>query len=469
MGGFVLATSLLMLAVITVLVTNGLGTVVMEEKMSSNQRLLVKSRIAAEHGISNAIEELLKMSVNDPGAAADPAWSSSGYGTESDSASSYRITHRVIGEIIATNVDGIPFYRIVSEGSNGAAFTSIEATVAMDYRNIWDAAFSGCDGIDIYGTGAIRVYRFSGKPVAGKGADVFAIGKEGNVNLKGFSVINGNIRSTGLVTLNDQTTVTGDVAANRSVSISNGSTVLSDVFAGEAVSDPFNRVQGRIHQNQEIRIVAPVTCDPLNVDELFLAEAKPLIDKNENSKLTTAYFDGRDYHVTGNAADIIGSDEKSTSFTIENFSTDSQAAIEIRGDTTLYIRKNFSLHDKSSVTLAPGSRLTIFIDGGFVMDSHALLNPGGNPGLLRIYSSAANNNNLNPEKALVRVTSNAAFHGILYAPRSLIDLSSDGDSRGALSGRWINFDSDATFWYDADLLEYLSPYPAGYHLVEWHE
>ena len=136
----------------------------------------------------------------------------------------------------------------------------------------------------------------------------------------------------------------------------------------------------------------------------------------------------------------------------------------VTGNARLYVTGNVSLSGSSSIVIAPGARLQLYVKG-----TSASL--GGNG----VVNGSANATNFSyyglPSNTSVSFSGNAAFTGTIYAPNAALSLGGGGNNTydfvGASVSNTVQMNGHFNFHYD-ELLGRLNN-GGGYTVVSWNE
>ena len=156
----------------------------------------------------------------------------------------------------------------------------------------------------------------------------------------------------------------------------------------------------------------------------------------------------------------------SSDYSMSSFSLSGNAnnRMLVTGNARLYVTGNVSLSGSSSIVIAPGARLQLYVAGA----SAAL---GGN-GVVNGSASATNFSYYGlPSNTSVSFSGNAAFTGTIYAPNAALSLGGGGNNTydfvGASVSNTVQMNGHFNFHYD-ELLGRLNN-GGGYTVVSWNE
>jgi choice-of-anchor A domain-containing protein len=116
----------------------------------------------------------------------------------------------------------------------------------------------------------------------------------------------------------------------------------------------------------------------------------------------------------------------------------------VQGNATLVVTSSINIGSKDGITLAPGSSLTIYMEGKSTsIKGNGFANPGSSTNL--VYYGLPNNTDID-------MSGNAAFNGIIYAPEADVKLGGGGnnaqDLGGSLTINTLTLNGHFNFHYD---------------------
>lgn len=154
---------------------------------------------------------------------------------------------------------------------------------------------------------------------------------------------------------------------------------------------------------------------------------------------------------------------------------DSNAAVLISGDVTLFVEESFRLLSNAQfVTSCAGCTITIYVRGlvdplqpslppAVELESNTVLSAGGVPSRLQVYVTGDGT-----AARSVEVRSNSGLYGVVHAPHSTFHLDSNAVLYGAVIASEATLDSDALLHYDT-ALEHLVIPTLFVRLLSWRE
>ena len=466
-SGVVLIVALVLLLVVLAIGLASLRSVGEQARSSQSTVDAAKAAMAAERGAREAIDALLTGTISDT-SPTDIAWQATGSGpaTVVDHSYGFTIRHQtVLGaggtEVVATTGTGAPVYRVVSEGRSGAGVRRVELALALVRGALWTNALTGCRGVTLDSNARTDSYHSSGT-AAGTEGDVVSL--SGDLRLDSNADIDGDVRVAGNLVIASNGRIRRDARVNGSIAAPARS-IGGNAYAGGSIST--NAADGT-----ESPFLSPVpfeaeACDPLNVVTRIDAQGRPIQTSNDNAEFGIV----NPAYVATSGNKTLGANGQSKRFYFSSLTLDSNSALTIRGDVSLYVSGNLQLLSNSEINLASGARLTVYLSGGFVMDSNTDINFAGNtpgiPSRVMIYADAVSTS----RDQRIWLKSNAALSALLYAPLAHVELDSNAGLRGAARGRWVDFNSNGTYWYDEALRDVVDPSSpiVGYQLVYWKE
>jgi hypothetical protein len=211
--------------------------------------------------------------------------------------------------------------------------------------------------------------------------------------------------------------------------------------------------------------VEVTACDPLDIDALFTAEAGPIALHNDNGELSSSIYssDHNALFVGAGQTCTLGSAGEDKQYYFSSLTTDADASVAIQGNVRLYVDGDLSLLDNSILNLAPGAMLTVYVSGEFFCDLNSQINNPGRPQGLWLYSDYAS---AYTNDYKLRLHTNTDLTGVIYAPRTAIEVNSNANFFGAVRGKYVYVHSGASFWYDEDLADPMSqPTITGFDVI----
>lgn len=482
-SGIVLAITMLLLLLLTIVSVTILRTSSVEEQMTANQKLQSYAQFGAERGLSEGISDLIDGTISDSSyLASNPNWATPGYtpqwaggsGTASDAnyTVAYTVTHKMTGNVVASDGEGNPIYQINATGTSASSTSEreMEIVVGLTYTSPYDTGLVGCRGVLANSNITTNSYQSSNPGYTGANGDVSTTDASANTHIDSGSLVEGDVRTTGDLSMDSNSTINGDAYADGDITTHNHTSVVTgDAYAGGIITGG-GTIQGTSYPAAGTP-VGITACDPLDVDALFTSEADPIETTNDNSELGSNYNDGgpglKNY--TGSVNQTIGTAAATKSFFFDSFEIDTATTvITIEGDVSIYVKNTFELLSNTTLVIASGASLKLYSENGrlIVNQNSGIVNTDQIPENLSIYSNA---DDAAADPASVWLRPNNDFHGTIYAPNARIQTESNLDLFGAMRGRWLEFNSNLDFSYDEDLGLISGGAPGGYDLVYWTE
>ena len=128
------------------------------------------------------------------------------------------------------------------------------------------------------------------------------------------------------------------------------------------------------------------------------------------------------------------------------------------GYTRLYITGDFSTAGNAYIVVDAGSKVEIYVGGSTSIAGNGLINNAGVAQTFQVY-------NLGTQPT--SISGNGDFLGCVYAPGSVVSLSGNGTTYGAVVGSSFSITGNATFHYD-EALKKTGPM-RGYSVLAWQE
>lgn len=153
---------------------------------------------------------------------------------------------------------------------------------------------------------------------------------------------------------------------------------------------------------------------------------------NTSTTNATTSSDSYDY--------ILGTDDYSAS----SVSMSGQDKILVTGNARLYISNGFSMAGQSEIVIAPGGSLTVYTAGNVQLAGNGVMNYTQNALNYQVIGL--------PSCTSIRMTGNAAFTGVIYAPSAHLHLGGGGntsyDCVGAAVVGSVKLNGHFNFHYD---------------------
>ena len=135
--------------------------------------------------------------------------------------------------------------------------------------------------------------------------------------------------------------------------------------------------------------------------------------------------------------------------------------ILVTGRARLYVTGDFIMQGDSSIIIAPGASLELYVGGAKA--TIGTLNNGGNCATFTYFGL--------PNNTSVTLAGNDVFLGSIYAPSAELTMSGGGnntlDYQGAIAVNNVNMNGHFTFHFDENLKK-KGP-QRGYQITSWNE
>lgn len=334
----------------------------------------------------------------------------------------------------------------------------------------------------IYGT----VNSTGSVEVTGSSSIYGNVNATGTVSLDGGgSVIHGSVSTTGNIDFGSSAVVRGNVSANGDIAFKNsGAQVTGNAQAGGNLTGarknkpPSEHVGGTVQSgtNPNNPGVAQTPCDPLGVDNLISDFNKKFSTgpmdigpwTYRNVKLTpdgVSYYDPtwnvqswkKDATRTMEEVELFG--DTTQFLKVSDFDLGQNGNLEISGgDVVLMVDGDMNIGGNTSITIAPGSSLTVVLTGRFDLQGSVTVN-GGDPidssgkipfALFSSYEDTSKKGNSDG----VQLRGNTDMAAVIYAPKSNISVSGSGDLFGQLRGKTVEATGAGGIHYDVALEEF---------------
>jgi hypothetical protein len=334
----------------------------------------------------------------------------------------------------------------------------------------------------IYGT----VSSTGSVKVTGSSSIYGNVNATGTVSLDGGgSIIYGDVSTAGNVDFGSSASVRGNVSANGDIAFKNwGAQVTGNAQAGGTLTSsnkkkpPSDHVGGTAQAgtNPNNPGVAKTPCDPLGVDELVSGFSKKFSTGSmdigpwtyRNVKLTpdgVSYYDPtwnvqswkKDTTRTMEEVELFGDTTKFLK--VSDFDLGQNGTLEISGgDVVLMVDGDMNIGGNTSITIAPGSSLTVILTGRFDLQGSVAINdknPIDSSGKIpfALFSSYADTSTKGNSDG-VQLRGNTDMTAVIYAPKSNVSVSGSGDLFGQLRGKTAEATGAGGIHYDVALEEF---------------
>ena len=135
----------------------------------------------------------------------------------------------------------------------------------------------------------------------------------------------------------------------------------------------------------------------------------------------------------------------------------SGGGILVQGKVRMFFSGDLTMSGSTSVTLAPGATLEIYLGGSMDLSGNCVVNPTGIPANCRIYG-------LNTCTSM-KYAGDSAAYAQMYAPYADIRIIGDSDYSGSIAAKSLLFSGNARIHYD----EALRPDGPDWRVISWEE
>ncbi len=125
----------------------------------------------------------------------------------------------------------------------------------------------------------------------------------------------------------------------------------------------------------------------------------------------------------------------------------------------VYYFSSIELGQGSTLSLAPGADVTIYVTGDIVLRQESTMNDGGSPSNFKIFSSGST----------LQFDQSNVFYGAFYGPNAHVQYDQTTNVFGSLVANTIKLDQSACFHYDRDLAKIKKFKTGDMMLVAWRE
>jgi hypothetical protein len=134
--------------------------------------------------------------------------------------------------------------------------------------------------------------------------------------------------------------------------------------------------------------------------------------------------------------------------------------LKVNADVELYVTGDITLKNGADVNIAPGKKMTIYLNGAFDGYNGAGFNDGGDPAKLSIFGLGTKD---------IVIKNSDAFCGTIYAPNANVHLYNSAKVYGSIIANDYKQDNSAIFTYDAKLREINDVNLARFVPTHWRE
>ncbi len=124
-----------------------------------------------------------------------------------------------------------------------------------------------------------------------------------------------------------------------------------------------------------------------------------------------------------------------------------------------YYFSDISVESSSTLEIAAGSNVTIYMSGNLKLSQHSAVNSGGKPSSLQIYSQGDD----------LTIGENTEFRGAFYGPQADITIDNNTDIYGSVVGRSIKLRNHSCFHYDRSLRDLVTGRTGMMKMIAWKE
>lgn len=308
------------------------------------------------------------------------------------------------------------------------------------------------------------------------------INATGLVELQGNVDVFGNITTAGDVVFQSSGTAHQNVSANGDVIFNNWSaSVHGDVTAGGSVTSNTNRPSPLDHiggstqsgGNPNNPGVALTECDPLEIDNV-MAGVAGLASTGDMDISPWRYRDVRlgpagvqyydPHHTVGawveddtrvmETVELFG--QSATVLKVDDFNLGSNGSLVVEGgDVVLVVDGDMDIGGNTSITIEPGSSLTVLLTGKFhlqgsvdVHDGDPIDSDGRLP--FSLFSSYEQMSAQGTNDG-IRLRGNTDLTGVIYAPKAHVSMGGSGDLFGQVRGKTVEAFGAGGVHYDVAL------------------
>ena len=137
--------------------------------------------------------------------------------------------------------------------------------------------------------------------------------------------------------------------------------------------------------------------------------------------------------------------------------TDASGSVVLQSG--VYYFSSINLGQLSTLTLAPGANVTIYVDSNLTFEQGSTINDGGSPRDLEIFSQYGS----------LQFDQDNTFYGTFYGPNADIFYDQTTQVYGSLIGNSLNLDRNACFHYDQSLFDIKGRSTGEMEAVAWRQ
>lgn len=251
--------SVLMLSTLAATVAFGaLNTAVTQNRISGNFQKNLNAQQQAEQALFDSFHRMNQYIRDNPTAtAADIAAIAANDAKDTVRNNHIESVQLLSDQLLLTGKGGFQHDSVSRQAAKLRFIPGVTSTPVTPF----DFALTGCDSVNLGGSGAIQSYDSRDPNAAPTGADVRTVNANSSLTLSGASPINGSVQVRGDITMNGSAHVTGSVRANGNITLANAGAVINgDVhaFRGITVTNT-PRVLGELRANENISISNGIT------------------------------------------------------------------------------------------------------------------------------------------------------------------------------------------------------------------
>jgi Tfp pilus assembly protein PilX len=279
-SGMSLLVVLMLTALASLLVFSALNNALSQERMSGNFQKKLNAELLADKAVFESYHQLNRF-VRDPANATKTD-------AELAAAAAVAATSITGGRQFSTTATAITANGL-SVNAAGNRYEDSLATRRALFRKVGDAgnlqrpfahAVTGCDGINMSGSGAISSYDSSNPKATTTNVTVQTVKKDADVELSGSAPIKGDVLSRGNITLSGSAVISGRVHANGNITLNSASaTIDKEVWArGNLLISNTIQLRQEAKANGDINITNAATLAAgLKTKKNLLISGTPLI------------------------------------------------------------------------------------------------------------------------------------------------------------------------------------------------
>lgn len=251
--GMSLVTVLMLSALAATIAFSALQTALTQNRISGNFQKKLNSQQQAEQALFDSFHRINSFLLENPNAAVEELASVAvNEGSNALRYNNIESVQLVSNQLVLNGKGGFLHDSVSRQRAKLLFYPGVSSTPITPF----EFALTGCDSVNLAGSGAIQSYDSTNPNAAITGADVRTVNADSNLTLSGASPITGDVFSRGNITLTGSAKVSGNINANGNISLNSAGVVVSGnvhAYRGITISNTLT-IQGEIRANEDITI-----------------------------------------------------------------------------------------------------------------------------------------------------------------------------------------------------------------------